>query len=164
MLRTALVSSMLLAGLAVAQELPPAAKTKVDFARDIEPLLAKRCYICHGPQQQMSGLRLDQKDAALKGGASGVDIHPGKSAESRLIRLVAGLEKKPMPPVGARLTAEEIGLLRAWIDQGPEWAARASTHWSFQKIRRPATPVARNKTWARNAIDNFILARLESDG
>jgi mono/diheme cytochrome c family protein len=144
--------------------LPPPAKTKVEFARDIEPLLTKRCFICHGAQQQMSGLRLDQKDAALKGGASGVDIRPGKSAESRLIRLVAGLEKKPMPPVGARLTAEEVGLLRAWIDQGLDWPARNTTHWSFQKIRRPQTPAVRNGTWARNAIDNFILARLESEG
>src|SRR5215471_10533494 len=144
--------------------LPPAAKTKVEFARDIEPLLAKRCYVCHGAQQQMSGLRLDQKDAALKGGASGVDIRPGKSADSRLIRLVAGLEKKPMPPVGARLTADEVGLLRAWIDQGPEWAAKSATHWSFQKVKRPATPAVKNPAWVRNPIDSFILARLDSEG
>ena len=52
---------------ATAQELPPASTAKIDFARDIEPLLARRCYICHGAQQQMSGLRLDQRDAALKG-------------------------------------------------------------------------------------------------
>src|SRR5512141_1536543 len=101
--------------------LPPAATTKVEFARDIEPLLAKRCYACHGPQQQMSGLRLDQKDAALKGGAAGKDIVPGKSADSRLIHRVAGVDNKFMPPVGAHLTAAEVGLLRAWIDQGVEW-------------------------------------------
>src|SRR5215831_7600358 len=163
MLRTALVSSMLLAGLAVAQELPPAAKTKVDFARDIEPLLSKRCLVCHGPQQQMSGLRLDQKEAALKGGASGVDIKPGDSAGSRLIHLVAGLEKKVMPPAGARLTADEVGLLRAWIDQGVAWSALAATHWSFQKIQRPTVPAVKNRTWVRNPIDAFILARLEKD-
>src|SRR5437773_1476049 len=85
------------------------AQAKVDFARDIERLLDKRCHVCEGAQKQMNGLRLDQKDAALKGGTSGVDIVPGKSAESRLIKLVAGLDKKVMPPVGARLTAEEIG-------------------------------------------------------
>src|SRR3954447_11654245 len=104
--------------------LPPAAKIKIEFARDIEPLLAKRCLACHGAQQQMSGLRLDQKEAALKGGAAGVDIVPGKSAESRLIRLVAGVGQKFMPPVGSHLTAEEVGLLRSWIDQGVEWTAR----------------------------------------
>src|SRR5512141_1019892 len=104
--------------------LPPAATTKIEFARDIEPLLARRCFVCHGAQQQMSGLRLDQKEAALKGGAAGVDILPGRSAGSRLIRLVAGLDQKFMPPMGAHLTAEEVGLLRAWIDQGLEWTAR----------------------------------------
>jgi mono/diheme cytochrome c family protein len=147
-----------------AQQLPPAATGKVDFAKDIEPLLAKRCYVCHGAQQQMSGLRLDQKEAALKGGASGVDIRPGKSAESRLIALVAGMEKRVMPPMGARLTAAEIGLLRAWIDQGAEWKQGNTTHWSFQKIVRPSVPEVRTEAWPRNPIDNFILARLEKEG
>ena len=143
--------------------LPPAAKTKIEFARDIEPLLSKRCFSCHGAQQQMSGLRLDQKEAALKGGKAGVDILPGKSAESRLIRLVAGLDQKFMPPMGAHLTAAEVGVLRAWIDQGLEWSARAP-HWSFQKIQRPVVPTVRNRTWGRNAVDSFILARLEREG
>ncbi len=143
--------------------LPPPAKIKVEFTRDIEPLLTKRCLVCHGAQQQMSGLRLDQKAAALKGGASGADILPGKSAESRLILLVAGVEKKVMPPAGAHLTAEEVGLLRAWIDQGVQWTERAP-HWSFQKIQHPAPPAVSNSKWARNAVDNFILARLEKEG
>ncbi len=155
--------------------LPPAAKTKIEFARDIEPLLQKRCLLCHGEQQQMSGLRLDQKDAALKGGAGGQDIQPGNSAGSRLIRLVAGVEKKVMPPVGARLTAAEVGLLRAWIDQGVNWPVQptsqntagqkpGSSHWAFQKIRRPDVPVVRDRAWPRNPVDNFILARLEAEG
>jgi mono/diheme cytochrome c family protein len=165
MLRTGVLLGLLaFARLLAAQELPPAAKVKVDYARDIEPLLLKRCYVCHGAQQQMSGLRLDQKDAALKGGASGVDIRPGKSAESRLIALVAGMEKRVMPPMGARLTAEEVGLLRAWIDQGAEWKQGSTTHWSFQKIQRPAVPPVRTASWARSPVDNFILARLDKEG
>ena len=149
--------------------LPPAAKTKVVFARDIEPLLQKRCLLCHGAQQQMSGFRLDREDAALKGGTGGQDIKPGNSAGSRLIRLVAGLETKVMPPVGARLTAAEIGLLRAWIDQGPAWSVpqtsnpRGSSHWAFQSIQRPAAPAVRDRKWPRNPVDSFILARLESE-
>src|SRR5450759_5854358 len=110
--------------LAAEDALPPAARIKIEFARDIEPLLASRCLACHGALQQMSGLRLDQKAAALKGGAAGVDILPGKSAGSRLIRLVAGLDQKFMPPMGAHLTAKEVGILRAWIDQVLEWTAR----------------------------------------
>ncbi len=151
-----------------AAELPPAAKTKVLYARDIEPLLAKHCYVCHGSQQQMGGLRLDRKDAALK------VIQPGNSAASRLIRMVGGLENKVMPPIGARLTKAEIGLLRAWVDQGVDWpaapqaqsaaAATQSTHWSFRKITRPNPPAVRDRAWPRNSIDSFILARLEKEG
>jgi len=152
--------------------LPPAATGKVDFARDIAPLFEKRCFMCHGPQQQMSGLRLDQKAAALKGGSSGAVIIPGNSAGSRLIRLVAGAssDQKVMPPAGARLSAAEVGLLRGWIDQGVEWPETATTsmlarpsHWAFQKITHPDPPAVRNRAWARNVIDNFILAKLESE-
>src|SRR5215469_18241818 len=78
-----------------ADALPPAAKTPVDFARDVEPLLRARCSLCHGAQQQMKGLRLDQKASAMS------VISPGHSAESKLIRMVAGLEGKiVMPPMG----------------------------------------------------------------
>src|SRR5215475_4447154 len=128
MLKKALVCCGVLAGFVYAQELPPPVKVKVDFARDIEPLLAKRCQVCHGAQQQMSGLRLDQKEAALKGGAAGIDIRPGDSANSRLIRLVAGVDKKVMPPAGTRLTADEVGRLRAWIDQGASFPPKSAAH------------------------------------
>lgn len=149
-----------------ADTLPPAAKIKVDYARDIAPLLSSRCYMCHGPQQQMSGLRLDRKDAAMR------VIQPGKSANSRLIDMVAGLGNKVMPPVGARLTAAQIGLLRAWIDQGVNWPAALETatanpqptHWSFRSVTHPAPPAVRDRAWPRNAIDDFVLARLETEG
>ncbi|HEX3745647.1 MAG TPA: PSD1 and planctomycete cytochrome C domain-containing protein [Bryobacteraceae bacterium] len=153
--------------------LPPAATSKVEYARDIAPLLAGHCYMCHGPQQQMSGLRLDLKADALKGGKSGAVLVPRNSAVSRLIRLVAGVspDKKVMPPAGARLTAAEIGLLRGWIDQGLEWpdtpvvtAVAKPSHWSFQKIVRPDPPAVQNRAWPRNAIDDFVLAKLESEG
>ena len=158
MLRIGMACCALFAGSLFAQDLPPAAKVKIDFARDVEPLLAKRCYVCHGAQQQMSGLRLDSKEAALKGGASGVDIKPGDSAGSRLIRLISGIDKKVMPPAGAHLTSAEVGVLRAWIDQGAAYSTRAATHWSFTKIRRPAVPAG------ANAIDYFIRERLTREG
>src|ERR1051325_4496929 len=83
------------------------AATPVDFGRQVEPVLRSRCYMCHGPQQQMSGLRLDQKDAAVRGGNSGPVIRPGKSSESRLIRLVSGVDAKiKMPPAGPPLSAD----------------------------------------------------------
>jgi hypothetical protein len=126
----------------------------VDYARDIQPLLQKHCLVCHGSQQQMSGLRLDSREAALKGGASGVDVVPGNSAGSRLMRLVSGVDKKVMPPAGQRLTEAEIALLRAWIDEGLTWPAQSQPHWAFRKIARPDA----------KGIDEFILARLKSEG
>ena len=158
MLRIGMACCAMFAGMVSAQDLPPAAKVKIDFARDVEPLLAKRCYVCHGPQQQMSGLRLDSRETAMKGGAAGVDIKPGDSAGSRLVRLVSGVDQKVMPPAGARLTSEEVGIVRAWIDQGAAYSVRAATHWSFAKIRRPAVPAG------VNAIDYFIRERLTREG
>jgi mono/diheme cytochrome c family protein len=141
-----------------ADPLPPAAKTPVDFARDIEPLLRARCALCHGSQQQMKGLRFDQKASTMS------VVTPGHSADSKLIRMVAGLEgKSVMPPMGARLTAAEIGRLRAWIDQGAKWSDGGAPHWSFVKPSRPAPPAVRNASWVRNPIDNFVAAKLDAE-
>ena len=143
-------------------KLPPAANAPVDFAREIQPLLAERCVKCHGPEKQKGGLRLDGKTAARKGGDDGKIFEPGKSAESRLIHLVAGLDAdKVMPPKGERLTPEQIGLLRAWIDRGADWPddgkVARSEHWAFQKIRAATTP-------DENSIDTFIAAKLAEKG
>ena len=164
------------------QALPPAAKSQVDFSRDIEPLFRESCYACHGPKQQMGGLRLDNKAAALEGGYSGPAIKPGKSAQSRLIHLVAGLKKDLIMPMGGeRLTPEQVGLLRAWIDQGAEWPEEGvsaggkgapakelpearSKHWAFLPPQRPPLPKVRNQSWVRNPIDAFVLAKLEGEG
>src|SRR5579883_2420199 len=108
-------------------------QTSPDYTRDVQPLLEKRCYMCHGPQQQMSGLRLDQQASAAR------VIEPGHAAQSRLIQMVSGTEKKVMPPVGERLTTAQIAMLRAWIDAGAKWPASAAApavHWSFRKIQR----------------------------
>ena len=155
---------------------PAPADLAVDFASEVRPLFEERCYGCHGAGQQMGGLRLDREEDALRGGNSGVVIVPGDSAKSKLVRAIAGVEGEPlMPMVGERLTPEQIGILRAWIDQGAKWRASApaelgdlkdprASHWSFQPIRRPSRPQVRNEAWVKNAIDAFILARLESEG
>jgi ankyrin repeat protein len=102
-------------------KLPPAATIKVDYEKDIQPLLAQKCYSCHGEEAQQSGLRLDRRQNAFRGGDYGPVIVVGDSAKSKLIHRVAngdgGLQ---MPPSGP-LTTEEIGLLRAWIDQGADF-------------------------------------------
>lgn len=154
--------------------IPPSVGRQVEFDREVRPIFTKSCYRCHGPKGQKGGLRLHVKAAALAGGDNGPAIEPGKGAESRLIRFVAGVEEDHvMPPDGAgeRLTAEQIGILRAWIDQGAPWpdsTADAKTtvtdHWAFQKPVRPELPAVKNTAWPRTAIDRFILARLEKEG
>src|SRR5499426_1941968 len=102
-------------------KLPPAASRKVDYKQDIQPLLAGKCYSCHGPDVQQAGLRLDLRQNALRGGDYGPVIKIGDSTASKLIRrVVDGDGGLQMPPTGA-LSDDEIGLLRAWIDQGAEF-------------------------------------------
>ena len=102
-------------------KLPPPARIQVDFKQHVRPILEQKCYACHGPKQQQSGLRLDDRQLALRGGDYGPVIVPGKSAESKLIlRLVSGDGGMQMPPTGA-LPTEDISILRAWIDQGGEY-------------------------------------------
>jgi hypothetical protein len=125
---------------------------------EVQTLLQKRCYVCHGPQQQMSNLRLDQRDSAMR------VVTPGKSESSRLIRMVTNADGKIMPPAGAPLTAPEIATLKKWIDGGAPWTAgQPAVHWSFQKVRRPDPPAVSDAQWARNPIDRFILARLDKE-
>ncbi|SPE62784.1 conserved hypothetical protein [Verrucomicrobia bacterium] len=151
--------------------LPPPAARKVDFVQDIQPILAARCYACHGPDKQKSDLRWDSKESVFKTGDHGPILLPGNSAQSRVIRLVAGLEPDTvMPPRGERLSGAQIALLRAWIDQGANWpvtalakAAEKSDHWAFKAPVRPAVPAIKQKKWVRDPIDNFVLARLEKE-
>lgn len=102
------------------EDLPPPADKEIKYEKDIKPLLKSRCYKCHGPEKKEGGLRLHRKVDALAGGDSGPVIVPGDSANSLLIKLVAGKgdNEKRMPPEGDKVSKEDLGLLRAWIDQG----------------------------------------------
>src|SRR5262245_846645 len=153
--------------------LPPSADRKVDFVKDVQPILAKSCYECHGEKKQEALLRWDAKDVALKGSEHGPVIVPGKSAQSVMIHLVAGLkgEDNLMPQKGERLSPEQIGVLRAWIDQGADWPDSASVKvederpdWTFKAPVRPAVPKVKDAKWIRNPIDNFVLTRLDKEG
>src|SRR5260221_3622618 len=131
----------------------------VDFERDVRPIFAARCVTCHGPEKQKSGLRLDRKSAAMMGGDSGIVIVPGKSAASALIQRVNSRDKdERMPPVGQPLSAGQIAILKAWIDQGAKWPDAGPQrdprmeHWAFLAITTGTSPVARH---SRNPIDAF---------
>jgi mono/diheme cytochrome c family protein len=103
-------------------KLPPAAtQNGVTYDKDIRPLFEQNCFKCHGPEKQKGKLRLDSLAAALKGGEDGKVIEKGNSAKSLIVRFTARLnEEEGMPPKdkGNPLTKEQVGLLRAWIDQG----------------------------------------------
>ncbi len=125
-------------------------------------------------QKQKSGLRLDVKAAALKGGDDHApDIIAGKAKESPLIQMVTSDDKdERMPPKGERLSDAEIATLTAWIDQGAVWPdgvdlvklADKRDHWSFKPLADPAPPETKDQAWPRNGVDRFILARLEAAG
>ena len=143
-------------------KLPPAASKKVDYKQDIQPLLSQNCYSCHGPEVQQAGLRLDLRQNALRGGDYGPVIKIGDSAGSKLIRrLVDGDGGMRMPPTGA-LSDHEIGLLRAWIDQGAEFR----TDIVAEAAPRPADPkvtslIAAVRAGTRNEIERQIAASPE---
>jgi len=119
----ALTTAALMAGAAEPAKLPPPAENKdLTFVTDIKPIFDKACIECHGPKKKKGDLRLDSRELALKGGEEGPDIKVGDSANSDLVKLVAriGDEENWMPPVdkGKPLSPEQVGLIRAWIDQG----------------------------------------------
>jgi len=135
-------------------------------------VLKASCGACHAAGRAMGGLRLDAAEGLAQGGASGAVIIAGKSADSLLIkRLITTDVKQRMPLGGAPLKAEQIALLREWIDSGavlPKEAYSAkrvpSKHWAYNKPVRPALPQVKSASAVRNPIDRFILARLEQQG
>ncbi len=138
---------------------------KVDFTRDIRPILANKCFPCHGldEKKRQAGLRLDIRASAISALASGAHaIVPGKPDASLLLRRVQAGGALQMPPenTGKRLTPHEVTLLQKWIAQGAVY----TSHWAFSKPQLPALPPVKNTAWARNPIDRFILARLEKEG
>ncbi|HWB10579.1 MAG TPA: PSD1 and planctomycete cytochrome C domain-containing protein [Pirellulales bacterium] len=144
----------------------------MDFIADVRPILAARCYSCHGPEKQKSGYRLDVKKVALAGGEIGGAIVSGNSAESPLIQYIAGVDDgMQMPPEGEPLTPEQVGILRAWIDQGANWPDEADVkvadprdHWAYRPIAVHTAPDTNDNVWSNNPIDAFIAAGLEAHG
>ncbi len=131
----------------------------IDFTRDIRPILSDKCFACHGPDATAKKikLRLDSEAGALSA------IVPGQPAQSKLVKRITHKdEAMRMPPVdsGRSLTVQEIELLTEWIRQGAKW----QSHWAFVAPVRPPMPSVKNTAWPKNAIDYFVLARLEKEG
>ena len=171
--------------------IPAPSEMTIDFVRDIKPIFQQQCYRCHGPGKDQGGLSLATRSLALDGGDTGQIIAFGKSALSPLVHRIAGLDDGAvMPPEGERLTNIQVGLIRAWIDQGLVWPSAADEldprvvqavdHWSFKPIQRPLIPplkdrstdlakcaleavskVMPEKKWGNSPVDAFILAKLD---
>jgi hypothetical protein len=144
---------------------PPA--KEVDFAREIYPILQRSCFECHGPEKQKGKLRLDSREALLRGGRSGPPIVAGKADESDLYQrvILPKGSKGIMPDRGEPLSAEQTALLRRWIDQGAPWPEIGRTqHWAYIKPARSSSPAIKDTRWPKNPIDHFVLARLEKEG
>ncbi len=146
-----LLAALVLAPLADSEAAAP------DFEKEILPVLAKRCFECHGPEKQKAGLRLDSRAALLKGGDFGAAVVPGDAAGSHLIEVISSTDDDvKMPPKGERLSAAEIETLKKWIAQGAVWPGQmdaiaeekiSSSHWSFQPL---------SGTFAHDSLDAFL--------
>ncbi len=137
----------------------------IDFTRDIRPIFARHCAKCHIEKRE-GGLRLaSRQDAFVPADSGEVVIKPGDSAGSELVRRVTAEDETRMPPEGERLSADQVSLLRRWIDQGAKWSgdAVAARHWSYVKPARAPLPVVTRSNWPKNPVDAWILARLDRE-
>ena len=148
-----------------AAEKTAATPPQVNFNRQIRPILSAACFQCHGPAKanREADLRLDTKDGAFARHGDRLVIVPGKPAESELYRCITHSDPdERMPPADAerQLSATEIDTIRLWIEQGATW----EEHWSLTPMGALELPQVKNTAWVRNAIDRFVLARLEAEG
>lgn len=148
------------------------------FESKIRPVLAENCYQCHGAKKQNNGLRLDSREAVLKGGDYGAVVIPGNPDSSKLVHAISQTRQngaEPMPKEGTKLPQESIDALREWVRQGlpwPEEAAPATAHatpsakdhWAFQPVKEPAIPEVKAKDRIAQPMDSFVVKKLEDAG
>jgi mono/diheme cytochrome c family protein len=142
-----------------------AAETPVDFSRDVRPILSENCFACHGadPGKRKANLRLDVVEGATKPAKSGaIAVVAGKPEQSELVKRITTADaddRMPPPDSNKHLTPDQVEILKRWVARGGEY----KQHWSFVAPVRPPVPESADAKWARNPIDRFILARLESE-
>jgi hypothetical protein len=171
-----LALSWALAAATAGEEAPTAEQARF-FEAEVRPILAAKCQKCHGPRQQRGGLRLDSREAALRGGQTGPAVVPGDLDESLLIEAI-GYETLEMPPDG-KLSDREANALASWVKMGAPWPVQEPSkpagtpgtitdedraYWAYRSVADPPVPVADGGGWSRNAIDRFIARKLEAKG
>jgi mono/diheme cytochrome c family protein len=148
-----------------ATQVDAADSSTVQYNRDVRPILADKCFHCHGPDAaaRQAELRLDQSADATAERDGQRAVTPGKPESSELIRrILSSDDDERMPPAdsGIVLTREEIDILRQWIQNGAEY----QSHWSFITPERPRFPTVADSSWVKNSIDHFVLAKLKREG
>jgi hypothetical protein len=169
LLATFAALSLALCAPLIAQELSPEATQF--FEQKVRPILHTKCALCHNDKTKMSDLSLAGRDSTLDGGTRGPAAVPGDPDGSLLVRAIRHSGELKMPPTG-KLSQPEIDALARWVEMGLPWpeanlseAPKAGAgHWSFQAIEKPGVPQVKDTDRLRNAIDNFVLARLEKEG
>ncbi len=164
-----LFSLLVTTSVGIAQAEPPAtdgaeAAAKVNFNRDIRPLLSNTCFTCHGPDEgsREADLRLDTHAGALEDRGGSRAVVPFKPEDSDLIARITSEdpdERMPPPDQNRQLSSDQKEMLRRWIKQGAPWAR----HWSFEPPVRPELPKVKQADWPANGIDHFVLKKLESE-
>ena len=145
--------------------LQPADAKKLQFDRDIRPILSDKCFACHGPDPavRQAGLRLDTKEGAFSAPSGYPIIVPGEPENSELaLRITHENIDQRMPPqiANRQPTQQEIDTLIQWIAEGAEW----EEHWVYKLPERVDPPTVENEAWSENPIDAFILSRLQAEG
>lgn len=164
-LRTEIVSPLILLLLISGTVFAEGPARKIDFTRDIRPILSEYCYACHGPDsnKREADLRLDTQEGLFKKLDEHSVVLPGKAGKSDLyIRLITDDADLRMPPADSERTLkpEQIALIKRWIDAGADWQG----HWAFVVPKRPAIPNVKKKPTVKNDIDRFVLAALNVRG
>ena len=142
------------------------------FETNVRPLLFDKCMSCHNDKVQQGGARLDSREAILKGGGSGASMIAGDPEKSRIIKAIHYDTDLKMPPSG-KLKPAEIATLTQWVKMGAPWTPAkvgklpvkvdpGANHWAFKPVRRPEPPKVVLKSWVKNPVDQFILAKLEA--
>jgi hypothetical protein len=137
-------------------------QSRVDFDREIRPILSDACFTCHGPDsnKRATDLRFDVEASVFSQRDEPIIVRGNSAASALIQRIVAADADVRMPPAEAarQLTDQEVELLKRWIDEGAEYAS----HWAFEKLRRPEFPSVSDPAWPRNGVDPFVLSRLDS--
>lgn len=144
------------------------------FETRIRPVLIEKCFKCHGSEKESSELRVDSREALIKGGEIGVSVIPGKPAESLLLQAIDPANEDIQMPPDDPLPASVVADFAKWIGDGASWPALpsdrpdeaflAGRHWAFRPVSKPAPPNASNTDWIRNPVDRFVLKQLDEAG